>query len=291
MLREIEINGRKVGDGHPVFLIAEVGLNHNADMQICKRLIDAAFATGWDCVKFQKRTPELCVPKAQWDKPKDTPWGKMTYIEYKKKIEFSKEQYDEIDAYCKTKPIMWTASVWDEPSLEFITKYDVPFIKIPSAKITQKSLLWGAGISGKPVIVSSGMSEMIEIDEALVSLWKTSPRNFAMLHTNSSYPARTDELNLKCIPLFLNRYTCPIGYSGHEYGLEPTVAAVVLGASIVERHITLDHTMWGTDQAASLEVHAMDMLRKRVEEVSKSLGNGVKTITPSELKIKEKQRG
>lgn len=272
------------------YLIAEVGINHNGDLQIAKKLIDAAFACQWDCVKFQKREPDLCVPEHQKDSPKETPWGKMTYLQYKKRIEFGRKEYEYIDNYCREKPIDWTASVWDIPSLEFIVSYNVPFIKIPSAKLTEEELIIWACKTGKPLLVSTGMSTLEEIDKTVEILRKYNV-DFVLLHCNSVYPTPLNELNVNCIKTLKERYNCPIGYSGHEQGLQPTVYATALGAKIIERHITLDHNMWGTDQAASMEVLAMDMLRKRIKDIDLILGDGVKTITESEKEVRKKLRG
>ncbi len=272
------------------YSIAEIGINHNGDLQIAKKLIDAAFACNWDCVKFQKKTPEICVPEHQKNVEKDTPWGKMTYFEYKKRMEFGKEEYDYIDKYCKEKPIDWTVSVWDIPSVEFISQYDVPFIKIPSAKLTDKELLLAACKTNKPILLSNGMSTIEEIDEA-VEILKKNALQYALMHCNSEYPAPHSELNLKCIKTLQEKYNCPIGYSGHEQDLEPTVYAAVLGAEIIEKHITLDHKMWGTDQAASLEVLAIDILKKRVKDIDLILGDGVKKVTEAEKEIRKKLRG
>lgn len=272
------------------YLIAEVGINHNGDIQIAKKLIDAASACQWNCVKFQKREPDLCVPKHHRNVPRETPWGKMKYIDYKKKIEFGKKEYDYIDQYCKEKPIAWTASVWDLTSLEFIAGYDVPFIKIPSPKITNKELLVEACKTRKPLVVSTGMSTMAEINRVVNILEKYSAQ-YVLMHCNSAYPTPTNEMNLRCIQTLRNKYTCPIGYSGHECDLEPTVYAATLGAKIIERHITLDHDMWGTDQASSLEVMGMDILRKRIKDVDRILGNGKKKVTPAEKEIRKKLRG
>jgi len=272
------------------YLIAEIGINHNGDLQVAKRLIDAAFACQWDCVKFQKREPDICVPEEQKNVMKDTPWGQMTYLEYKKRVEFGKEDYDYIDKYCKEKPVSWTASVWDMPSLDFILKYDVPFIKVPSAKITDQPLMEAVVKSGKPILLSTGMSTLEEIDRA-VDMLKNSNANFALMHCNSAYPAPHPELNLNCIKTLRERYNCPVGYSGHEQDLEPSVYAVVLGVKIIERHITMDHNMWGTDQLASLEVVAMDRLKKRIFDIDEVLGNGEKIVTKSEEPIRKKLRG
>lgn len=273
------------------YLIAEIGINHNGDLQIAKRLIDAAFACGWDCVKFQKRTPDICVPELQKNVEKDTPWGKMTYLDYKKRMEFGKKEFDYIDKYCKEKPIDWTVSVWDMPSLEFISFYDVPFIKIPSAKITEKDLLVAAAKTGKPIIISTGMSTLEEIDQAVGILEEHASGRYLLMHCNAAYPAPYKELNINCIKTLQQRYKCPIGYSGHEYDLEPSVFSVILGAKVVERHITIDHEMWGTDQAASLEVTGMDILRNRIEAIPVILGSEKKEITESEMLIRKKLRG
>lgn len=273
------------------YLIAEIGINHNGDMQIVKKLIDSTFACSWNCVKFQKRTPDICVPENQKNILRDTPWGKMTYLEYKYKIEFEKQEYDYIDKYCREKPIDWSASIWDLPSLEFISKYDVPFIKIPSAKLSESQLLIETAKTQKPLIVSTGMSTVEEVDEAVNILEKYSKGNYVLMHTNSSYPTPPEELNLAVIKFLRERYKCVIGYSGHEYDLEPTVIASVLGAKVIERHITVDHNLWGTDQNASLEVHAMNMLYKRIKDISTILGTDIKTVTSSELPIRDKLRG
>lgn len=272
------------------YLIAEVGINHNGKLDIAKKLIDAASACQWDCVKFQKKEPELCVPEHQRNKPKETPWGNMTYLEYKKKMEFGKEEYDYIDKYCREKPIDWTASVWDLPSLEFILKYQAPFIKIPSAKLTDNNLISEAAKSGRPLVISTGMSTIEEIDKAVNILERWSSQ-YVLMHCNSAYPAPQNELNINCIQTLQRRYNCPIGYSGHEYDLEPTVYAAVLGVKVIERHITLDHNMWGTDQASSLEVIGMDLLRKRIRNVNLILGDGQKKVTEKEKEIRKKLRG
>ena len=272
------------------YLIAEIGINHNGDIQIVKKLIDAASACQWDCVKFQKKEPEICVPDHQKNSPKETPWGKMTYLEYKKRLEFGKKEYDYIDKYCKEKPINWTASVWDLPSLEFLLNYDIPFIKIPSAKLTDEKLLIKASKSGKPLVVSTGMSTIKEIDRAVEILEKHASQ-YVLMHCNSAYPAPQNELNIKCIQVFQKKYKCPIGYSGHEHNLEPTVYATILGAKVIERHITLDHDLWGTDQASSLETAGMDILKKRIMTVATVLGNGEKKVTEKEKLIRKKLRG
>lgn len=287
----VKIGDIVVGADKPVFMIAEIGINHNGDMQIAKKLIDATFACNWHCVKFQKRTPEICVPEKQKNIPRETPWGKITYIEYRRKVELGKAEYDYIDRYCKEKPILWSASVWDLPSLDFLLEFGVPFIKIPSAKLTDHELLGAAASSGSPVVLSTGMSTLDEIDSAVGILEKHSSGNFILMHTNSAYPAPPEDLNLNVIKFLKDKYNCVIGYSGHEYDLEPSVIAVSLGARMIERHVTLNHLMWGSDQSASLEVHAMDMLHKRIRDVNTVMGDGIKRITPAEMESRKKLRG
>lgn len=271
------------------YLIGEIGINHNGDLNIAKKLIDAVNACDWDCVKFQKRTPDICVPEEQKGIIRDTPWGKMTYIQYKHKIEFGKKEYDYIDHYCSEKPLDWTASVWDIESLNFILQYNVPFIKIPSAMITDTKLISEIAKTKKTIIMSTGMSNINEIDNAFNTIEKYGVTPIIM-HTNSSYPTPLEELNLNLIPFLKKRYNCIIGYSGHEESLTPSVIAVSLGAKVIERHITLSHKMWGTDQKASLEILAMDMLNKRIREVKTMLGTAEKQVTKSEIPIRAKLR-
>ena len=273
------------------YFIGEIGINHNGDMSITKKLIDAVHACNWDCAKFQKRNPDVCVPDHQKSIMRDTPWGRMTYLDYKYKVEFGVKQYDYIDKYSKEKPLDWTASVWDLDSLEFLVKYNVPFIKIPSALITNKELVSECAKSGIQIIMSSGMSTLKEVDEAFNVVKKYSSKNPVLMHTNSSYPTPRKELNLALIPFYKDRYGCTIGYSGHEPDLEPTVIAVSLGAKVIERHITLSHSLWGTDQKSSLEVIGMDKLRKRCVDIQEMMGSGTKEVTESEVAIREKLRG
>jgi len=289
--KKIDFCGQSVGDDEPVFMIAEIGLNHNGELGIAKKLIDAAFACNWHCVKFQKRTPDLCVPDHQKTVMRDTPWGRMTYLEYRHRIEFGEREYSYINQYCREKPIFWTSSVWDLPSLQFILRYDVPFIKIPSAKLVETDLLRAAAATGKPVVLSTGMSTVEEIDAAVSVLNESAPGNYILMHTNSTYPTPPEELNLLTLKFLKDRYDCVVGYSGHEYDLEPSVIAVSLGAKIIERHVTLDHSMWGSDQFASLEVHAMDLLHKRLKQVNICMGDGVKRLTEHEIQIRKKLRG
>ena len=272
------------------YFIGEIGINHNADMNIVKKLIDAVSACNWDCAKFQKRNPDVCVPEDQKNNLRRTPWGEMTYIEYKHRIELTKNNYDLIDQYSKSKPIDWSASVWDLDSLSFLMNYDLPYLKIPSAMMTNKVLVAETAKTGLPVIMSTGMSTLREVDDAVNNVLKYT-NNLVLMHTNSSYPTPCDELNLSLIPFLKNRYECTVGYSGHESDLEPTVVAVVLGARVIERHITLSHDLWGTDQKASLEVLGMDMLYKRTKDISIMLGSSEKLVTPSEINIRKKLRG
>ncbi len=274
-----------------LYFIAEIGINHNGDLQIAKRLIDAAFAIGWDCVKFQKREPDLAVPNEQKGVLRDTPWGQMRYLDYKKRIEFGRLEYDYIDKYCKEKPIEWSASPWDRPSLEFLLQYDIPFIKIPSAMNGNDDLIVAACDSGKRILMSTGMCTQDELDHAVDILEKRASGGYVLMHTNSSYPARIEDLNLNYIVTLKNRYRCPVGYSGHEQNLEPTVVAVALGAEVIERHVTVSHDMWGTDQRASLEINAMDLLYKRCRDVATMLGSKDKIVGEEELAVRKKLRG
>lgn len=289
--QEIKLGNFTVSDTAVPYLIAEIGINHNGDIQLAKKLIDAANATGWNAVKFQKREPDIAVPESQKNVMRDTPWGRITYLEYKKKVEFGQTEYDYIDKYCREKPIDWTASPWDMPSLEFVLQYDVPFIKIASATLVNDELLIAAAKSGKPIIMATGMSDWDEIDHSVDLLEKYASGGYILLHTNSSYPAPENELNLRLIPALKERYKCLVGYSGHEQALEGTVVACALGAVVVERHITLDHHMWGSDHAASLTVHAMDMLRRRIAAVEKVLGSGTRELYESELAARKRLRG
>lgn len=289
--KEIKLRDYVINETSFPYIIAEIGINHNGDIQIAKKLIDAANACSWNCVKFQKREPDIAVPEAQKNVMRKTPWGEITYLEYKKKIEFGKNEYDYIDAYCKEKPIAWTASPWDIPSLEFLLNYDLPFIKIASAGNAEWEMLRLACESRKPLLVSTGMSTLEEMDKMVDFLEKHSDGNYILMHTNSAYPAPAADLNLRMIKTLRERYQCLVGYSGHEIDLEPTVVAVSLGAKVIERHVTLDRDMWGTDHAASLSVTAMAMLQGRMKEVLLMLGDGKKVITEKEKEVRKKLRG
>lgn len=279
------------------YIIAEIGINHNGDMGIAKKLIDIAAVAGCDAVKFQKRNPDVCVPEHQKSVMRQTPWGEMTYLDYKYKVEFEKEEYDEIDRYCKEKGIAWTASPWDLDSLAFLMEYDVPFIKLPSAHLTNLELIKASKETGKKVILSTGMSTLEEIDDAVKILrdhdenFDTFSDNFALLHCNSTYPAPLEELNLKCVQTLRELYNCEVGYSGHEFRLGTTVAAVYLGATILERHITLDRTMWGSDHMASVEPQGLIKLVRGVRELEAALGDGHVGVTEGEKVVRKKLRG
>jgi N-acetylneuraminate synthase len=269
------------------YIIAEIGINHNGDLNIAKQLIDIAKVAGCDSVKFQKRNPDVCVPEHQKSVMRDTPWGRMSYLEYKYKVEFGKREYDEIDRYCRECGIEWSASPWDIDSLHFLLNYELPYIKIPSALLTDDKLLKASASTGKKIILSTGMSSMEEVERA-VEIVKDC--DYSLLHCNSTYPAPIDELNLNCIKTLKEKFNCEVGYSGHEYGLSTTISSICLGASILERHITLDRSMWGTDQMCSVESHGLIKLVKGVRELERSLGDGVKTVTESEKIIKDKLR-
>jgi len=274
-----------------LYLIGEIGINHNGDLQIAKKLIDASFACDWDCVKFQKRNPDVCVPDHQKDVLRQTPWGEMTYLEYKYRVEFGENEYDYIDSYCKEKQIDWTVSVWDLDSLEFMSRYKVPFIKIPSAMLTNDALIQATADTGNPIILSTGMSTLEEVDHAVSLLSDRNFNDYAILHCNSTYPAPIADLNLNNIKMFSDRYNVPVGYSGHESNVIPSVIAHTLGANIIERHITLNHNMWGTDQKTSLEVHAMNMLKARCDDARLVLGSYERVLCGSELEVRKKLRG
>jgi len=288
---KIKIGDKIISKNSTPYFIAEIGINHNGDMSVVKKLIDAANATHWDSVKFQKRTPDLTVPEHQKGVLRETPWGTMTYLDYKKRIEFEKTEYDEIASYCSVKPIDWSASPWDIPSVEFLAEYKIPYIKIASAMNTNVDLIKCCCQLKIPLLVSTGMSLIEEVDETVNLLEKYSSGDYILLHTNSSYPAKNSDLNLMLIDTLHNRYNCLIGYSGHEQNLEPTVVAAALGAVVIERHVTLAHEMWGTDQEASLEVNAMYLLRRRVMSVIEAMGNGVKDLSQDEMEVRLKLRG
>lgn len=271
------------------YIIAEIGINHNGSMEIAKKLIDVAAVAGCDAVKFQKRNPDVCVPEHQKSVMRETPWGTMSYLDYKYRVEFGKEEYDEIDRYCRDKGIAWSASPWDLDSLNFLDQYDIPFIKIPSAMLTNHDLLRESARTGKKIILSTGMSTMEEVNQAVEILKHKS--DFALLHCNSAYPAPLKDLNLSCIKTLKEAYNCEVGYSGHEFRLGTTVAAVYLGATILERHITLDRTMWGSDHLSSVEPQGLIKLVSGVRELELAFGDGVKRVTDGEKPSRKKLRG
>ena len=287
MTREIKIGNRMVGEGHPTYVIAEVGINHNGSVQVAKDLILAAHEAGVDAVKFQKRTPEICVPDHQKGQMRDTPWGYISYLDYRYEVEFEQKEYEEIDAYAKSLGIDWLASSWDIPSLEFIDAFNPPAHKVPSALLTDHELLRALKKTGKPVILSTGMSTMEEIDGAVEVLGTD---NLLICHTTSSYPCPPEELNLKMVQTLQGRFDCPIGYSGHEVGLVPSAVAVAMGACLVERHVTLDRAMWGSDQAASVEPQGIRTLVKYIRVTEKALGDGKKKVYDSEQSSLNKMR-
>ena len=285
--REVKVGNIFIGDDYPVFVVAEIGINHNGSLDIVKKMIDGAKRAGCDAVKFQKRTPEICVPKDQWSIERDTPWGRMTYIDYRHKVEFGKEEYKEIDHYCKKLGIVWFASCWDLKAVDFMEEFDPPIFKTASASLTDSELLKRHAKLNKPVLVSTGMSTMEEIEQA-VGLFGFD--HLLIAHSTSSYPCKYEELNLRMITTLREKYPVPIGYSGHETGLSPTWAAVALGANFVERHITLDRAMWGTDQAASVEVDGFYRLVRNIRDIETALGDGVKKVYESELSARRKLR-
>ena len=288
MAREIKLGKKSVGDGQPVYVIAEIGINHNGDLGIAKQMIDAAVHAGADAVKFQKRTPEVCTPPEQQKQMRETPWGYITYLDYRYKVEFDKAAYTEIDRHCKEKGIAWMVSVWDEQSVDFMEAFATPAYKIPSASLTDHNLLKYARKTGKPIIISTGMSTMQQVHKAVdvVGL-----ENLAIMHCTSTYPCEPTELNLKMVETLRHEFPDnPIGYSGHEVGLVPSAVAVALGACMVERHLTLDRAMWGSDQAASVEPGGFERLVKYIRVTEESLGDGVKKVYASEMGSLKKLR-
>ncbi|PBC84664.1 MULTISPECIES: N-acetylneuraminate synthase family protein [unclassified Streptomyces] len=282
------LGSREAGPGRPVYVTGEIGINHNGDLENAFALIDAAADAGCDAVKFQKRTPEICTPRDQWDIERDTPWGRMTYIDYRHRVEFDEDGYRAIDEYCKKRGIAWFASPWDVESVAFLEKFDVPCYKVASASLTDDDLLRAMRATGRTVILSTGMSTPKQIRHAVEVLGS---ENILLCHATSTYPAKAEELNLRMINTLQDEYpNVPIGYSGHETGLQTTLAAVALGATFVERHITLDRAMWGSDQAASVEPGGLSRLVRDIRTIEESLGDGVKKVYESELGPMKKLR-
>jgi N-acetylneuraminate synthase len=286
--QQVLIGNRVIGEGEPVYVIAEIGINHNGSLDLARRLIDGAALAGCDAVKFQKRTPELAVPREQWDVVRETPWGTMSYIDYKRRIEFGQREYEAIARHCRARGIAWFASCWDEEAVAFMERFDPPCHKVASAVLTDTELLRLMRRGGRPMILSTGMSTIEEIDEAVAAVGR---RDLCIAHTTSAYPCPVEDLNLRMLHSLMARYReCPIGYSGHETGLAPTWAAVALGAMFVERHITVDRAMWGTDQAASVELPGLWRMVAHIRDVERALGDGVKRVTAAELAAARKLR-
>lgn len=284
----MQIGNKSIGRGHPCYVIAEIGINHNGSLETAKKLIDVASVAGCDAVKFQKRNPDVCVPEEQKSRMRETPWGYISYLDYRWKMEFGVEAYQEIERYCAEKKIDWFVSCWDIPSVELMEKhFNLVAYKIPSACITDMELLDQYKKTGRPLIVSTGMSTSEQIDAAVQRL---EGADLALTHCTSTYPCPVNELNLNVIQTLQKKYDVPVGYSGHEVGLQATLAAVTLGACIVERHITLDRAMWGTDQAASVEPSGLIRLVRDIRIIQEALGDGVKKAFDSEKEVAQKLR-
>ena len=282
------IGDRLVGPGQPVYVIGEIGINHNGDLRTALALVDQAKAAGMDAVKFQKRTPQVCTPRDQWEVERDTPWGRMTYLDYRHRVEFGAAEYRQIDEYCREVGIDWFASPWDIESVDFLGGYAPPAYKVASACLTDDGLLRALRATERTVILSTGMSSPEQIRHAVEVLGS---RNIVLCHATSTYPAPPEQLNLRMINTLQAEYpNVPIGYSGHEVGLQTTLCAVALGAVLVERHITLDRSMWGSDQAASVEPEGMRRLVRDIRVLEASLGDGVKQVYPQELDAMRKLR-
>jgi len=285
-MRPVQIGGRLVGPGHPTFVVGEIGINHNGDLEVAKKLIGAAAVSGCDAVKFQKRTIEVVYTPEELAQPRESPFG-TTNGDLKRGLEFDHNEYAEIDRLCRSLGIFWFASCWDEASVDFIEAFSSPCYKIASACLTNDDLLRYHRKKNRPIILSTGMSSLQQIDHALEVLGRD---DLALLHCTSTYPSRIEELNLNVIPRLIERYAVPVGYSGHEVGLYTTLAAVVLGACVVERHITLDRAMWGSDQAASVEPQGMTRLVRDIRAVETAMGDGVKRVYESEVPVMRKLR-
>lgn len=278
--KPVAIGDQLVGEGQPVYVIGEIGINHNGDVDVAKKLIDVAAVSGANAVKFQKRTPEISTPVAQRDQIRQTPWGEMTYLEYRYRVEFDRSQYEDIARHAADRGLQWFASPWDVPSVAFLEDLGVVTHKVASASVTDLELLQALAETGKPIILSTGMSTLEQIDRAVETLGTD---RLVILHATSTYPLPPEEANLRTIETLRQRYGVPVGYSGHERGLQISLAAVALGAVAVERHITLDRTMWGSDQAASLEPTGLHNLVRDIRILQTALGDGVKQVFPGEL--------
>lgn len=282
----VKIGVREVGAKNPTYVIAEIGINHNGDLEIAKRLIDVAVSAGCDAVKFQKRTVDVVYSPEELAAPRENPFG-PTNGDLKRGLEFGLDEYRALDMYCKQQNIDWFVSCWDEGSVDFVEQFNPPCYKIASASLTDDNLLRHTRKTGRPIILSTGMSSVDEIDHAVEVLGKT---DLIILHATSTYPAQYDELNLAVIPWLAKKFEVPVGYSGHETGLASTIAAVALGASVVERHITLDRSMWGSDQAASLEPTGLTKLVRDIRLVESAIGDGKKVVYEREIPVMKKLR-
>ncbi len=282
----VKIGNKLVGPGQPCYVIAEIGINHNGDVDLAKRLISVAVAAGCDAVKFQKRTIDVVYTAKELATPRENPFG-TTNGDLKHGLEFEAEDYAEIDTFCKSVKIPWFVSPWDEGAVDFMEQFDTPVYKIASASLTDDNLLKHIRKTGKPVIASTGMSTYDEIDHAVAVLGTD---NLILMHTTSTYPAKYEQLNLRAIPTMAERYHLPIGYSGHETGIPTSVAAAVLGACCVERHITMDRSMWGSDQSASLEPNGISRLVRDIRLCEQSMGDGVKRVYDEEVPVMKKLR-
>jgi len=285
-MAEVKIGNTLVGDGHPCFIIGEIGINHNGDIEIAKKLIDLASVAGCNAVKFQKRTVDVVYTAEELDRPRESPFGETNW-DLKYGLEFEKAEYDVIDAYCRAKKILWFASCWDEKSVDFIDQYDVPCFKISSPSLTNDALIKHISGKGRPIIISTGMSSLAQVDHAIEVLGK---KDLVVLHSCSTYPADYNELNLKVIPVFKDRYGIPVGYSGHETGIPSSVAAAAIGACVVERHITLERAMWGSDHAASLGSSGIIQLVRYIRLAEMAMGDGIKRVMEREVPIMKKLR-
>jgi N-acetylneuraminate synthase len=285
-MNTVTIGKKKLGTGQPCYVIAEIGINHNGDIDLAKRLISVAVAAGCDAVKFQKRTIDVVYTAAELATPRPNPFGD-TNGDLKYGLEFGEEDYAEISSFCKQLKIDWFVSPWDEASVDFIEIFKPPVYKIASASLTDDKLLRHVRATGRPVIASTGMSTYAEIDHAVDVLGK---ENLILMHTTSTYPAKYEQLNLRAIPNMIERYGIPVGYSGHETGIPTSVAAAVLGACCVERHITMDRAMWGSDQAASLEPNGISRLVRDIRLVEQSMGDGIKKVYDEEVPVMKKLR-
>ena len=285
-MAQVKIGDKFVGDGNPCYIVGEIGINHNGDLGIARRLIDLASFAEADAIKFQKRTVDVVYTADELAKPRENPFG-PTNGHLKRGLELGQDQYQNIDRYCKEKGIAWFASCWDEASVDFMEQFNPPAYKIASASLTDDNLLKHHRATKRPMIVSVGMSTIAQVDHA-VSVLGT--QDLILLHTTSAYPAKIADLNLRMIPVLRERYGVPVGYSGHEVGLATSYAAVALGAAMIERHITLDRAMWGSDQAASVEPQGLMKLVRDTRNIEASLGDGVKKVSDDEVPIMKKLR-